>query len=200
MHRVLERLERHAGLHLYRVFTRRLGEGSGIERQPGIDYRVLSEADLVPLCRDAELDLAPDKVRSALARGELCVAAFDHDQLVGYAWFAFASAPHVAGVWVDFDPRAVYTYKSFVRPAYRGRRIAAALYVFADAICMRRGRSLAIICVAPHNRASIAAAERCGFRATGYTAYLHWRRRLASLRSAGLERCALRFHVPRPSC
>jgi GNAT superfamily N-acetyltransferase len=175
--RLMGALARHAGLRLFRLFSRQVEDGV---RNAPAGLRLLDEAAVMALCGEAELDLAADRVGSALRRGDLCVAAFDGEQLSGYCWLAFAPLPHLDGVWVDFEPAAVWTYKSYVRPGHRGRRIAAALYRFADAECLARGRSRSIICVESHNRASIAAALAAGYRNAGWAAYS---RRLGRFRS-----------------
>jgi len=45
----------------------------------------------------------------------------------GYCWLAFSAAPHMDRAWLEFRADVVYAYKSYVRPAARGRGIAAAL-------------------------------------------------------------------------
>ena len=39
----------------------------------------------------------------------------------------------VRGVWADFGPELRYSYKTFVHPRHRGKRIAQALHAFVDA-------------------------------------------------------------------
>jgi ribosomal protein S18 acetylase RimI-like enzyme len=188
------RLARHAGLRVFRIFARKLEAGTH-DRRGALDYGFMSEADVLPLCTDASLDLAASKVRAAFGRGDLCVAAFDRGALAGYCWVALSAAPHMDRAWLDFPPDVVYTYKSYVRPAFRGRGIAAALYRFADPVFIQRGRSEAIICVETHNRPGIAAAKRGGFSSTGYAAYVGGTR-LRTWCSANAARYRLRFYIP----
>ena len=188
------RFARHAGLHVFRIFSRRLEAGA--PGRPGpLEYRLMEEGDVLPLCADTSLDLAASKVRAAYGRGDLCIAAFERGDLAGYCWFAFSAAPHMDRSWLDFPPELVYTYKSYVRPAFRGRGIAAGLYRFADPVFLERGRKTALICVESHNWPSIAAAARGGFSAAGYAAYIGGARLRAwcSRTAAGL---GLRFYVP----
>ena len=189
------RLARHAGVRVFRIFGRRLDAGTHSGRG-ALDYRFMSEADVLPLCADASLDLTASKVRAAFGRGDLCVAAFDRDALAGYCWFALSAAPHMDRAWLDFPPELVYTYKSHVRPAFRGRGIAAAMYRFADEVFLERQRIEAIICVESHNWPGIAAAKRGGFSAAGYAAYVG-DARLRAWCSSGAARYRLRFYVPR---
>jgi GNAT superfamily N-acetyltransferase len=188
------RLARHAGLRVFRIFARPLEAGTP-GRDGRLDYRLLNERDVLLLCADGSLDLTASRVLAAYGRGDLCVGAFHNAELAAYCWFAFSAAPHMDRAWLDFPSDVVYTYKSYVRPAFRGRGIAAAMYRFADPEFLERGRSHAIICVESHNWPSIAAAKRGGFSAAGYAAYagdtnlLTWRSR----RAAGY---GLRFYVP----
>jgi GNAT superfamily N-acetyltransferase len=188
------RLSRHAGLRLFRVFDRML-ERRAPAPAAGLEYRLLHEANLEELCEDATLDLAPAKVRAAYRRGEVCVGAFFGSKLAGYCWFAFSAAPHMDSAWIDFPPDVVYAYKCFVRPAYRGRGIAAALYRLADPLWLERGRRRAMICVESHNFASIAAAKRAGFSHAGYAGYLGGAR-FGAWRSPPAAHYGLRFFAP----
>jgi GNAT superfamily N-acetyltransferase len=190
----MSRLARHAGVRALRVFGRRL-EACSSDRAGGLDYRLLSEGNVLPLCTDPSLELAAPKVRAAYRRGDLCVGAFDGAHLAGYCWFALSAAPFMNGAWLDFDPALVYTYKSYVRPSFRGRGIAAALYRFADPVFLECGREAAIICIESHNWPSIAAARRGGFSAAGCAAYVGDARLLA-WRSSAAARYGLRFYVP----
>jgi ribosomal protein S18 acetylase RimI-like enzyme len=189
------RLARHAGVRVFRVFARRLDAGAASADH---DCRLLAETAVLELCPDASLDLAPGKVRAAYARGDVCVGVFSWGELVGYCWFAPAAAPHMDRAWIDFPSDVVYVYKSYVRPACRGRGLAAAMYRFADRLWLERGRSTAILCVESHNHASIAAAKRAGFSAAGYAGYADGAR-LRAWRSEAAARHGLRFFAPCPT-
>jgi ribosomal protein S18 acetylase RimI-like enzyme len=191
--RIMGRLARHAGLRVFRVFGRELEPRTRAPGQPAC--RFLAEREVLGLCADASLDLVPRKVRAAFDRGDLCAGAFAGGELAGYCWFALSPAPQLDGAWLEFRPDVVYTYKSYVRPAFRGRGVAAALYRFADAHFLERGRTHAVLCVESHNRPSIAAALRSGFSGAGYAAYAghaRWRA-WCSRAAAGF---GLRFYVP----
>lgn len=187
-------LHRLAGIRLFRFFTRPLDPSAGVLTPPGIRVRLVNEADLLPSCANPTLDLTPARIEAAFARGDLCAGAFKGEALVGYCWFAFAPLPHLDGVWVDFHAEGVWMYKSLVLPAYRGRRIAEALYRFTDAACAARGRRFSISCVETHNRASIAA-KRGTYTAAGYAAWQLGRERLRVWRSPAAARLAVRFFL-----
>jgi len=190
---LLNQAERRGGLHVFRVFHRRLGAASAPPAAPGLECRRLSGAELLALCADPALELREAMVRTALARGDACVGAFLEGRLAGYAWFAYGEAPHVNGVRVQVPARAIYRFKTFVRPACRGRGIAPFLYAAADAIVARPGRESVVNCIALQNRASIAAALKSGDAACGYLAYWQARGRFLALHSRKVAALGLRF-------
>lgn len=165
------RLLPRAGLHLYRVFRRPLGSAKRLQPADVLRCRALTLAELLPLCADPELDLREAMVREAAARGELCVGAWRGSELAGYAWYSYAEAPHLQGVWVRVPAEAVYRYKVLVRPAWRGRGVARFLYAAADPLVALPGRRFLVTCIAPHNAASIAASLKSGDAPLGWIAY-----------------------------
>src|ERR1044071_6862148 len=157
--------------------------------------RLLKEREALALCADPALDLVPLKVQAAFARGDVCVGGFQHGVFAGYCWFALSPLPQLDGAWLEFPDHVVYTYKSYVRPAFRGRGIAAAMYRFADALFLKQGRTHAVLCVESHNEPSIAAARRSGFADAGFAGYLGGAR-LRAWRSRAAAGYGLRFFLP----
>jgi GNAT superfamily N-acetyltransferase len=194
--KIMSRLQRHVGLSVYQVLTRPLYPAPDSWAAGTIRFSLLGESELSAHWDDAELDLSARTARAALARGDLCVGAIEAGRLLGYAWFAFGATPESGGAWVEFDPRARYTYKHFVRPACRGRRILAGLLLAADGLCAERGRKRCVTLVYTHNRASLRASERTGARAAGYVATLRLFGRLLCWRSAGARREGVRLFKP----
>lgn len=191
---VMERAGAWLGVRAYAVFRRALGAAVAA-RPANLAFRMVAESDALKLAADPHLELRAPSVRAAFFRGDLCVGAFDGGTLAGYAWFARAPAPHVMGVQVRFAAHVVYTYKTFVRPQYRGRGIAPALYAFPDAHFRALGRSEAALCVDTHNRASIAAARKSGGALAGWLAYWHRGRHFGAYHSPGLSPLGLRFYL-----
>ena len=193
----MSRLRRHLGLNVVRVFERALGQAACIESPcPDLECRVLSEADAADQCGDAELELDEAFVHAAYANGGVGLGAFVAGRLVGYNWLAYAPTPIAEGVCVEFGPALRYSYKSFVRPAYRGLRIVQALHHLADQPALRAGRTRAMNFVHTDNLPSIASLERAGSRAAGYALFLRCFGRVLSFSSAGARRCGVRFIAP----
>ena len=186
-----------AGLHLYRVFRRPLGAAKRIHAADELRCRALTLRELLPLCGDDELDLREAMVRDAAVRGDLCVGAWRGRELAGYAWFSYAEAPHLDGVWVRVPAEAVYRYKVLVRPAWRNRGVARFLYAAADPLTALPGRRFVLTCIAPHNAASIAASLKSGDAPLGWLAYSNFFGVLASYHDPQVRKHGPRFYLRR---
>jgi GNAT superfamily N-acetyltransferase len=181
---------RRAGLHVFGVYGRALGASAA----PGpFSVRRLGEDELFGFCADPELDLRESFVRL----GHACVGAFAGRELAGYAWFAYGDAPHLDGVRVRVPEHAVYRFKAFVRPAYRGKGVASLLYAAADGLVARPGRRHVVNCVAVQNAPSIAASRRSGDALLGYLAYWRGGSRFLALHSRAVAAFGLRFYLGR---
>jgi len=190
------RFSRHAGLRLFRLFSRTLALEHG-GPPDGLRVGLLSERDALDLCRVADLNLREDSVAAAYARGDLCAAAFDAEAVVGYCWSAFAPLHHLDGVSVKFGPEAVWTYKSLVRPSHRGRGIAPHLYRFADTECRARDRTSSLICVESHNASSVSAALRAGYAPLGGAGYIRRGPLFLDWCSGPVRKRGVSFFIPR---
>jgi ribosomal protein S18 acetylase RimI-like enzyme len=192
--RLFSGIRRYLGLHLLQVYAR----GCGVAAQaPGrcldLECRVLPEWEALALCENPELELTAESVRSAHARGDFCVGALDGGRLVAYVWLSYTSAPHTGGVWVGYAAAGRYSYKSFVLPEYRGRRIVQSLYVAADELRLRRGRNYVVYMVDTDNVASQAAARRSGSRLVGYAGFLSLAGLFIGFSSKGAKSYGVRF-------
>jgi GNAT superfamily N-acetyltransferase len=193
---LIRSMRKYLGLHLCRVVSRPLRPEASPPDNSNIRYCLMDEWQLLPHCADADLDLSERHVRSAFARGDLCAGGLDGELLVGYEWFAFGPTPHTNGVWVGFNPGARYGYKKFVRPEYRGRRIAAGLSAYGDQWCVRRGCSRTVAIINLDNEASWRASARLGSRTTGYAGYFRLFDTFIDFSSAGAKALGFRFSVP----
>lgn len=190
--RLVSACTRRLGIQIWRLFTRPLGRSAHSEPR-AIELRFIT-AEERHVWTDPALGMTPAKAAEAFGRGDVCVGAFDGERAVGYAWFASRPAPHVDGLWMAAAEDSIYIYRALVRPEYRGRRIAPALYCFGDIFFLAQGKMYAIICVNIFNGASIAAAERSGARTAGYAAYWLAGRHFLAVRSRGAKAFDFSFY------
>jgi len=195
--RFMPALARRAGIRAFRFYRSQPDlPAAEIPAPQDVELRPMTKHDVLELCCEPTLDLDAAKVSDAYARGDVCIGAFERGAAVGYCWLAFAPLPHLDGVWVDFDRRAAWLYKSLVLAPHRGRGIAPALYRFAQRSWSAKNRQYALICVESHNRASISAARHAGYGASGMGGYLLRRQELRCWLSRRARQASVRFYLP----
>lgn len=194
--RAMRRLRLRHGVHVFRIYLRPLGQAARIPCPDDVSVRLLEEGEVLAHCADPRMDLREAQVRGAFARGNRCLGAFIEGRLVGYNWLAYGPTPHLGGVWARFGEALRYSYKTYVHPDFRGRRIAQALHAFADDPALREGKRYALNFVDIDNLPSFAALERSGSRIAGYAGYLLWCGRMIAFRSPGASRHGFAFYRP----
>jgi hypothetical protein len=99
--RAMKWLQACIGLRIYRVNVRPFPEPP-VEPalSPGITLRALVREELLEAAADPDLELDPEFVRNALARGDLAFGAFEDGCLVSYTWRSSSAAPFADGLWV----------------------------------------------------------------------------------------------------
>ena len=182
-------------LVLCRVHSRPLSSQPPKPPPTGFEARIVREGELMAASADEQLGLSADFVRSALARGDVCIGAFHDGRMVSYVWRSFTCAPHTDGLWVRFRKPFRYGYKAFTLPEFRGRHLQDPLARLLDAYCIERGFAFSIGFVETHNYPSIASDERRGSRLLGWVGYLKLFGRTVTFRSPGAARCGFGFFV-----
>ena len=193
--RIVSRLRTHAGIHLYRVGLRPLVKAE--HRLDGISVRIAQPEELLTAAHDPELDMRPDFVLSALARGDFAIGAFEGDRLVGYAWRTFTAAPDVDGLWVRVERPCHYIYKGFTRPLHRGKHIQVAIPAFSDRCFLELGYTSEVGIVDIANFASLTNGKRVGRRKIGYAGYVKWFGRCLPFRTPGAKKIGFELFKPR---
>ena len=189
--RIVSRLRKLAGLHLYRVGLRPLARQEC--QLDGISVRIATPQELLQAASDPALDMHPDFVRSALARGDFAIGAFEGDRLVGYAWRTFTAAPDIDGLWVSVERPCHYLYKGFTLSSHRGRHIQVAIPLFSDRYFLERGYTSEVGIVDVANFASINNGKRLGRRKVGYAGYVKWFGRCIPFRTPAVRRIGFQF-------
>lgn len=190
-------LRRYAGIHILRVLVRELGSAAApAPLEDGIECRLLTEREVLDFAVDPALQLDAAWIRNAFVNGGACLGALQSGRLIGYNWLAYADTQYARGVWLRLQGPFRYSYKTFVRPEYRGRRIAQALHALADSSELRRGRLLAVNLVDACNHASLAALRRTGSRPLGWIGFAKCLGVVLAFHSPGVRRAGLRFYGP----
>ena len=161
----------------------------------GIEVRLASKDELLAAANDLPKQLDAAFVHAALARGDLCAAAFDSAGMVGFQWASFSTAEVSEQLGVEFPSSCRYGYKGFVRPDYRGRRIAWRVMRYLDSECLRRGYTHTIVYVETHNYASLANLRRLGNECIGYAGFIKTGRRYHPFATPGARRHGFRFYT-----
>ena len=106
-------------------------------------------------------------MEAALARGDVCVAAFEANQLVSYNWRAVRGpVRHTANWEVIWDPGLVYRYKALTMPDYRGLHINETLAKTINRHLAKQGYLMGLSFVECTNLSSMRTLQRKGGRAT----------------------------------
>jgi len=197
--RVMSYLERYAGIHIYRVHTRSLGQHPHPPKPPsGMTLHILTPEELLKAAGDPELDMSESFVRAALARGDLAFGAFDGNHLAGYVWRTVTAAPVCDGLWARVNPPYHYSYKGFIRPPYRGKRIHAAIsLLLCDPYFLERGYTGETGYTDIHNFASIASHNFTGRQRIGFAGYVQWFGYRIPFRTSGAKKIGFEFFEAR---
>ncbi|MBM4202825.1 MAG: hypothetical protein FJ194_01565 [Gammaproteobacteria bacterium] len=160
----------------------------------GLSVRLASRAELLQAAEEKPDALSTDFVNAALDRGDICVAAFDGEHLVGFIWGSFSTAPHSDGLWVKAEHPYRYGDKSFVEPQYRGQRLVFALQRARDMVCLERGYPLNVGFIETHNYPSLLATIRSGSKRVGYAGYVRLFGRSYPFRTPGVVPHTFQFY------
>lgn len=157
-----------------------------------LTVRLATPQELAPYAMDSRFQLSASYLEQAFARGEACVVTYVGDQFAAYGWVAYASAPHVDGLWIRFGPGQRYNYKSFTVPAFRGQHIRGSFGVL-QALDAQHAVTHTISFIQVQNFASHRAEARSGGVRVGYAGYLRLFGRCFTLRTPGAARYGFAF-------
>jgi hypothetical protein len=194
---LLWRLQIWSGIQVFRVNLRPIPADAPPPAPPdGIRLCLLRLDQLLEAAADPELDLGPDFIRDALARGDIAFGAYEGERLVGCSWRTATAAPLAESLWTRIGPRCHHVYKTFVRPSHRGRHIHVAMTRFADRISVERGCPAEIGFVNICNLASLGAAKRLGRPRVGYAGYIVLFGHCIPFRTRGLKKLGIVVFKP----
>ena len=184
-------------LLLARIYRTPIDQYSDAAPEPRFDLHVPSQEEFACAYKHFGHQLDPQKVEAALARGDVCMAAFDREndnRMVGFAWGAPSTAPHGDGLWVAVDFPNLYGYKAYVDPAYRGRGINRAMITERDRATIGDGFNASVGFIETHNYPSIQSNIHLGSEPVGYVGYVKLFGRAYPFHSPKARNTSLRFY------
>ena len=129
----------------------------------------------------SELDCAiPERDLEMLDAGaSKCFAAFQADSLAGFAWVAFGNIPGEmnhdgkpeTGLPIQLSDEAAFVFQVLVLPAYRGRRLYAAILSRMADDLHHEGIHTLVLTTEGSNQNALKAVERMQFRKVGQAAF-----------------------------
>jgi hypothetical protein len=136
------------------------------ETPAGVTIRALSHGEALRWADARNSRFEPAVLRTCLARGDRCIAAFAGDTLVGAKWFATRAVRQLGAWWEPIAP-AVLGHLAWVDSAMRGNRIGGAV----TAGFRRENPGVPILAVVEvGNYAERYSMRRSGYRCVGLLA------------------------------
>ncbi len=185
------------GIHVFVARCRRTtNDVASPHNSSELVFRLIEQDELDQFAANDELLLDKKFVREARKRGDLAFGAFDGPQLVAYVWRAMTFAPHTDDVWARVRQPYCYSYKSYARPDYRGKRIVPGLILYSDQAMLDKGYTHRVGFVALSNFASLAMGNSMGSTVLGRFGYVHWFGRYYFFRSKAVADIGLELYEP----
>jgi hypothetical protein len=159
------------------------------------DARFLSATMVREFAKDSELDMAPEFVADALAKGDVCLGILDGDTLAAYTWYSSRPTRIVPpDLLLYFDEETYfYMYKAFTRLRYRGQRLHAIGKTMALQGYLAQGFRGLLSYVEFLNFASLKSVKRMGGRQFGSIYIVGAFGRYLIFRSRGCRRFGFRL-------
>ncbi len=197
LHVFVRSAEKYLGIHIYVVRARSIPSSPKYPASnSNLTYRQISENELLHYASDPALELGSEFVANALSRGDLAFGAFDDESLVSYIWRSRSAAPDADGVWIRAEHPYNYSYKSFTRKDYRGRRISPVVHLFSDNEMYKRNFRFRIGFVAITNYASLEMGKHMESKVLGYAGYFSLLGKLIPFRSKKVKSTGFEFFKP----
>ena len=192
--RIMGRASRHLGLHIYRITVRDIGSHAPVAIQAsGVVLREAQKEELIAYSDLKGIEMSDDFVRTSFSHGERIFCAFSGAEIVGYAMSAVGLAQHVDGIWIVTSRDFAFSFKVYVDPDYRGRKLGPALIQLGDNEMRRAGFSKRIGFSSLENWSSKQMSAHIGARTVGFAGYMKLFGRLRTFSSRGARRVRFRF-------
>lgn len=147
------------------------------DQKPGLDGFVFyfgNEKDLVFLDRP-DMDYDESSMRYSkkrLATGDQVVLGRCDDAVVFYVWVSLGELQVVQDHFIKIPPDCAFTYKSWVRPDYRGKNIMSSSYILMSEWLQANGYRRIFTLIRDDNTPSRNYAKKVGFIQRGTVTHL----------------------------
>lgn len=196
--RMLERLERFIGLYVIFIVSQyRNSDCVPHDVDKRCVIRVIQNDELHQIAADQSWDIETRFLSETTELDGGCLGADMEGQLVGYSWYAYDTARFTRDVFVLFPGHVVYRYKMFVKPEFRGQRIASVLIHRGDEMIRTPDRNNSFALVAAHNEPSLSAFRAAGRQPTGVIVFLRTDRLFLAWHSPAARRLGIRLERKR---
>jgi hypothetical protein len=166
-------VQRISGLRLHHVFLHAGLPGRvPIPLEPGYVHEDVSPVALIPHIGDAEelsQELDPEFLESSCDNGDVCIASFLGNKLVGFDFSSTTRAPVTSQLELVVPPGFYYSYKSWTHPDHRRKKLAAGRIEI-----LRRRDMMAVYYVETHNYPSLLRPYRYPSARRIHMGYAGW--------------------------
>lgn len=194
---VMWRLQRRFHLYVANVTVHRFATAPRPTKPKNSDIAVcfLGRDQVLALCGDRALELEPKNVAARFAEGEIFIASFDGDSLVGYDWYRTTPAClEPRAVYFRFEAPFICCAYSFTHPRYRGRSLSGDRWDFAHREFSALGWQGTVYYVETRNFTSRrAGTKRTTAQRVGQFTYIGLMGRYIRWTSRGCRRLGIRL-------
>jgi hypothetical protein len=186
--RVMNRIRHWLIVSRVQLRVQDIGLSDTTAQQQGCEVRLATRDELLAAACSTDFGLVPADVDAALARGDICAAAFDDGRIVSYVWRSFSSAKYGDDLWIEISKPYRYGYKAYTAPEYRGRHLQNSVALFTDHLCAERGYTHSLSLIETHNYPSLQSEARRHSQLVGWVGYFRLFGRTFPFRSPGAQR------------
>jgi hypothetical protein len=166
-----------------------------VQETPGYNLRIASEEELRSASIDDTNVMSREFIDAALRKGDVCVAAFESDHIVSYAWCSTGSTQVLDHIRMQIGPDYVYGYKARTSRGHRGRGLHTAGKQFAaKEVAVPRGKGMVAIIEMGNDRSLISEARGHAPK-FGIANLSHRKHRLRSWMSPICRQAGLQFSL-----
>ena len=184
------------GVFLCWVHTREMSDHQPREVLPAnVTVERLSTAACHQAARNPALDLPPEFVTDALARGDMCHAARVDGKVVSYAWRSCSTAPADPGIEVCVPSGYSYGYKAFTLPDHRGQGIYPAIASAEISSCQTAGLTHGVSFTEVYDYSFLNAEQKFGNTRVGLAGYVRIGRKIVTFSCPAVKTLGLRFEA-----